>query len=162
MENSNYIIAFTGHRSYDNSADDKLRETITSLHNIGARHFRVGMAEGFDMAAAEMVMELMSEDNSITLEAFIPWPEFEKHLSDRDTQRYHKILSCCTEQHFASEEYNKGVFHKRNDMLIAGCDYLIAWWDGSSSGTGYTVKQARKDRIKIINLYPSPQMKLQL
>jgi hypothetical protein len=62
----------------------------------------------------------------------------------------------------ASEEYNKGVYHKRNDMLIEGADYIIAWWDGTSSGTGYTVKQALKKHLRIINLYPSAQLALQL
>lgn len=162
MNTQNYIVAFTGHRNYDNSANDKLRETIVSLHDIGARVFRVGMAEGFDMSAAEIVMELMTENDDITLEAYIPWPEFDKHFNDCDAVRYKNILKCCETSHIASEEYNKGVYHKRNDMLIEGADYIIAWWDGTSSGTGYTVKQARKKHLRIINLYPSAQLALQL
>jgi uncharacterized phage-like protein YoqJ len=162
MNSRNYIVSFTGHRNYNNSADDKLRETVTSLYNIGARIFRVGMAEGFDMVAAEIVMELMSENSDITMEAYIPWPEFDKRLNASDAVRFRKILSCCDRRHIASEEYNKGVFHKRNDMLIDGADYIVAWWNGSSSGTGYTVKRARRNHIRIINLYPSAQMLLQL
>ena len=161
MDNGNYIIAFTGHRDYDNSATDKLCETIISLRNIGARGFRVGMARGFDMAAAEIILELMSEDSDIWLEAYIPFPDFEKSLDNREVVRYREVLKCCREVHIACEGYNKGAFHKRNDMLIEGADYLIAWWNGTSSGTGYTVKRAKKRRLKIINLYPTTQMTLQ-
>lgn len=156
------VVSFTGHRNYNNSANNKLRDTITSLYNIGARIFRVGMAEGFDMTAAEIVIELMSEHNDIALEAYIPWPEFANHFNNSEAQRYDNILKHCSSLYLASDEFNKGVYHKRNDMLVEDANYLVAWWDGSSSGTGYTVKQARKKHLKLINLYPSQQMTLPL
>ncbi|MBO7242834.1 MAG: DUF1273 family protein [Alistipes sp.] len=162
MNETPIVVSFTGHRNYTNAQNDRLRESIISLYNIGARVFRVGMAEGFDMAAAELVMEMMVEDINIVLEAYIPWPDFDKHLNHNDSMRYNNILKCCNAVHYASNEYNRGVYHKRNDMLIEGADYIVAWWDGSSSGTGYTVKQAKRHHLKIINLYPSPQMTLQL
>ena len=62
-------MAFTGHRTYNGTANDLLRATISELYTEGARHFRVGMAEGFDLAAAEIVVELMASDGSILLEA---------------------------------------------------------------------------------------------
>lgn len=162
MNQPQIVVSFTGHRSYDHSADETLRNTITSLYNLGARRFRVGMAEGFDMIAAEMILELMSEDSNIAIEAYIPWQEFDSHFSKSEASRFYNIVKHCDAVYYAAKEYNKGVYHKRNDMLIEGADYLIAWWDGSSSGTGYTVKRAKQQHLKIINLYPSPQMKLQL
>ena len=55
-----------------------------------------------------------------------------------------------------------GKLEKVDFPLIECADYLIAWWTGKSSVTGYTVKRARKKHLKILNLYPSQQMKLQL
>ena len=162
MDNRPIIVAFTGHRDYDNSANEALRDAITSLYNSGARVFRVGMAVGFDMTAAEFVIEHMAEHNDIVLEAYIPWPDFIEHFDDSNALRFNNIIIHCSRADFASEEFHKGVYHKRNDMLIEGADYLIAWWNGKSSGTGYTVKRARKKHLKILNLYPSQQMKLQL
>ena len=75
------IVAFTGHRTYQHSAEEQLRTTILSLYNQGVRTFRVGMAEGFDLAAAEAIIEIMSESRDITLEAYIPWQGFNSHLT---------------------------------------------------------------------------------
>ena len=138
------IVAFTGHRTYQHSAEEQLRTTILSLYNQGARTFRVGMAEGFDLAAAEAIIEIMSESRDITLEAYIPWQGFNSHLtSDK-------------------QEFRPWVFRERNDRLVEGADYVVAWWDGSSSGTGYTVRKALKKRCKVVNLYPSQQLTMEL
>lgn len=31
----------------------------------------------------------------------------------------------------------------RNNKLVQVCDYLVAFWDGSSTGTAYTIQKAR-------------------
>ena len=162
MNTRNYIVAFTGHRNYDNSANDKLRETIVSLHDIGARVFRVGMAEGFDMSAAEIVMELMTENDDITLEAYIPWPSFYKRFAAEDQRRYLDIVNHCSLTIYIDRSYSHTIFYQRNDRLIEGADIVVAWWDGSSSGTGYTVKQARKNKLRVVNLRPDPQLLMEL
>ena len=33
---------------------------------------------------------------------------------------------------------------KRNDLIIAECDIVLAFWDGASHGTKYTIDRARK------------------
>jgi hypothetical protein len=50
-----HIVAFTGHRNYDRRYDDLLLASVEELVERGARCFRVGMAEGFDLAAAAVV-----------------------------------------------------------------------------------------------------------
>ena len=53
-----FSVAFTGHRSYHHESDDALQGVVRQLYADGARVFRVGMAEGFDLAAAECVVQL--------------------------------------------------------------------------------------------------------
>ena len=77
------IVAFTGHRSYRNEADKTLRDAVTSLYEEGVRHFRVGMAPGFDLAAGEVVVEFMHIHDDIILEADIPYPTFYKSFSTK-------------------------------------------------------------------------------
>lgn len=156
------IVAFTGHRTYQHSAEEQLRTTILSLYNQGARTFRVGMAEGFDLAAAEAILEIMSESCDITLEAYIPWQGFNSHLTSDKQERYQRILQQCDTITTISEEFRPWVFRERNDRLVEGADYVVAWWDGSSSGTGYTVRKALKKRCKVVNLYPSQQLTMEL
>ncbi|MCS4089601.1 SLOG family protein [Rhizobium sp. BK176] len=35
-------------------------------------------------------------------------------------------------------------YHHRNRLIVEACDMLIAFWDGRSSGTKYTIEYARR------------------
>ena len=156
-----HIVAFTGHRTYDGSANDLLMATIRELYTEGARHFRVGMAEGFDLAAGEAVVKLIEEHNDIVLEACIPWPTFNARFSSADRQRYDNILTHATIIRYSGEAYHPAIFYRRNDMLVEEANALVAWWDGGTSGTGYTVKRARKLGLIIKNIYPKNQLSIE-
>ena len=161
MNNATHIVAFTGHRTYDGKANELLRATIGELYNKGARHFRVGMAEGFDLAAAELVVELMASDGAIILEACIPWPTFDAHLNAEERVLYNNILKHATVVRYSDNAYHPAIFRHRNDMLVEGADTLVAWWNGAQSGTAYTVKRAKKLGINIKNIYPKNQLSLE-
>ena len=156
MNNPKYIVAFTGHRSYDGGADAALKSCIAGLYAEGARTFRVGMAEGFDLAAAEAVICLKQQHSDIILEAYIPYTSFDSHLNSRDLDRYRKILASTECTYILSDRYCHGIYQLRNNRLVDGADIVVAWWDGTSSGTGYTVKRAVKQQLRIINLCPTP------
>lgn len=161
MNNATHIVAFTGHRTYDGSANDILMATIRELYFEGAHHFRVGMAEGFDLAAGEAVVSLMQEYHDIILEACIPWPTFNTRFSTTDQQRYNNILTQATIIRYSGEAYHPTIFHHRNDMLIEEANIVVAWWNGGSSGTGYTVKRAKKLGLIIKNIHPKNQLSIE-
>ena len=50
-------VAFTGHRTYCGEAAAALAAAIRGLHAHGFRTFLCGMAVGFDLAAAEAVLD---------------------------------------------------------------------------------------------------------
>lgn len=58
MIDSAVTVAFTGHRTYRGEAGDALRRAVVRLYGRGFRTFLSGMAVGFDLAAAEAVLEL--------------------------------------------------------------------------------------------------------
>lgn len=39
---------------------------------------------------------------------------------------------------------------KRNDLIVAACDMLIAFWDGASKGTKYTFEKAQKAGKEVV------------
>ena len=158
MNLSSGTVAFTGHRNYDNSENENLRMVVTSLYDKGAREFRVGMAEGFDLAAAEAVLELRREHRDVRLEAYVPWPYFFKGFTPENEKRYFRIIAAASVVKYVANAYVSNVFHRRNDMLVEGADYLVAWWNGCASGTGYTVRQAKRLGVNVVNLYPSSQL----
>ena len=155
MKSTLNIVAFSGHRSYDHSADDKLRSVVADLYDDGVRIFRVGMAEGFDLAAGEVVLSLMEVHDDIVLEAYVPWPLFSARFERESRMRYDAIIAKAQVIRYAGFAFQNNIFHQRNDMLVDGAGYLVAWWNGSRSGTGYTVGRARRHHAKIINLHPS-------
>lgn len=156
------IVAFTGHRSYHNEADEALRDVVTSLYCEGARHFRIGMAQGFDLAAGEVVVELMNKHRNIVLEACIPYPTFAQYFSSEQRAQYDNIMSHATIIRYASDSYHTGVYNRRNNMLVEGATHLIAWWNGSRSGTEYTLRRARKQGCTTRNLFPNPQLTISI
>lgn len=155
MKRPCYIAAFSGHRSYDNSENDSLHSTVEDLYAEGVRTFRVGMAEGFDLAAGEAVVALMELYDDIILEVYVPWPSFCARFDKVNRLRYDTIIAKAQVIRYAGFAYHNNIFYQRNDMLVDGAGYLVAWWNGSRSGTGYTVGRARRQRAKIINLHPS-------
>jgi uncharacterized phage-like protein YoqJ len=154
------IVAFTGHRTYNNSHDELLGATILELYNKGARHFRVGMAEGFDLAAGSILTDMMQTLSDIVIEACIPWPSFDSRLSAQERSTYHKILQHATIVRYSDNAYHPAVFRHRNDMLIENASIVVAWWSGAKGGTEYTLKKARKLGIYTINLHPKEQLQL--
>lgn len=40
--------------------------------------------------------------------------------------------------------YHPRWYLKRNEDIVDNCEKLVAFWDGMSKGTGYTVKYAQK------------------
>ena len=48
--------------------------------------------------------------------------------------------------------FGRGAPLIRNRQIVAACDRLVAFWDGKSRGTAYTIREARKNgkQVQII------------
>ncbi|MBQ5737476.1 MAG: DUF1273 family protein [Alistipes sp.] len=158
-----YIVAFTGHRTYNHSHDDIVRNYVKGLIEGGARRFRIGMAEGFDLAAGSIVKQLRSSSpHPIKIELYIPYPHFHAHLNDIDRHTYQMLFESADSVTFISESYHTGVYRQRNEALVDGADLLVAWWNGRASGTGQTVGYALKSGCHVKNLYRDQQLELEI
>ena len=162
VNNIPHIVAFTGHRTYDGSANAQLLATIRELYTEGARHFRVGMAEGFDLAAASAVLVARNKHADIELEVFIPWRGFEQTFSESNRRLYSLIVERATQIHYIAESYYHGVYQERNEKMVDGADYVIAWWNGKPSGTANTVRYARNVGCPVKNIYADEQLELDI
>lgn len=144
--------AFTGHRVLDSQFDCKLLDrVILNLIKSGARNFYCGMATGFDIEAAEIVMRY-KKNYDIKLCACIPCEEQSKYYSSRDKRRYEQILSVCDEKIVFSSKYVAGCMQERDRFLVDNCDVLICFLRKNKGGTYYTVKYAKSLDKKIIEL----------
>ncbi len=148
-------VAFTGHRNYSGDKDNYLREAVVALYEAGHTTFLCGMAEGFDIAAAEIVLSLKSELKEIKLECVIPFRGHNLTMPSAEwAERYKRVIESADEVVTISQTYNVEIYRQRNDYLVDNADALICYYSGKArSGTGYTVRRALKKGIQTINLY---------
>lgn len=146
-------VAFTGHRTYTDEADARLRERVERLAEEGFRHFLTGMAEGFDLAAAEAVLAVR-QMWPVRLICVVPFPGQAKSFSTQNKERYRAILQKADEVITTTSTYHSGCFLRRNDFLVEHAAHVVAYYDGEpKGGTHYTVKRARKSGLRVENLY---------
>jgi len=156
-------VAFTGHRSYDGSAGEQLTLTVRALYGRGYRTFLSGMAPGFDLAAAEAVLDLAEECPGIGVVAVIPFAGHIDRLTEADRRRYRRVLERAVDVVTLAERYTRQAYFRRNDFLVDNASYMVSWYNGDvGCGTGYTVSRARRNRLPVENLYPDPQQALPL
>lgn len=49
-----------------------------------------------------------------------------------------------TQEFLPDHKKYKHAYHHRNRLIAEACDELIAFWDGRSTGTAYTVGYAKR------------------
>lgn len=165
--NTNKTVMFTGHRSqnlpfgFDESNIKclKLKQIIKTqlcdlIENESATNFISGMAIGVDMICAEIVLELKKEYANISLECAIPCESQPNRWSESFQQRYYCILNECDKKTVLQKEYTSDCMYKRNKYMVDNSDIVMAVWNGTKSGTGYTVEYAKKKGRKILVFNP--------
>lgn len=152
------VCCFTGHRNVpfsDMRRLPKLLEMLlTEQINGGVRIFKAGGALGFDTVAALSVLDLKRKKYpEISLELCLPCRDQAKKWGDRDKKTYEYIIANCDRVSYAREVYTRGCMFERNHSLVNGSDVCIAYYNGSSGGTGYTVDYAEKMNVAVLNTY---------
>lgn len=148
-------VAFTGHRTYCGDGADALRRTVEALYERGFRVFLSGMAVGFDLAAAETVLEMRARRSDVRLVAVVPFEGQQTRFSAADRARFDRVLAAADEVEVLSPVYHRGCYAVRNDFLVDHAAVVVAWYDGMPGGTHYTVRRALRRGLEIINLHPA-------
>ena len=147
-------VAFTGHRTYCGEASAALAAAIRGLHAHGFRTFLCGMAVGFDLAAAEAVLELRERVPGVRLVAAVPFRGQEMRFSPADRERFRRVLAEADSVEVLAPAYHRGCYAVRNDFLVYNARVLVAWYDGSPGGTRHTVSRALRRGLEFVNLHP--------
>ncbi len=148
------IVSFTGHRSFPKERNDRLYTAIEQLVAEGCHTFLCGMAEGFDIAAAEAVLQIKANGAPIKLICVIPFHNHRTTLDYNNKLRYDAICIDADQIIFTAQDYYHGVYNLRNDYLVDNADIILCYYSGRiRSGTGYTVARALKNRKRTINIY---------
>lgn len=128
-----------------------LDRVILDLIKNGTDEFICGMAQGFDLAAAESVLEYKKNYN-LKLIACIPCANQTDTFSENSKKTYEKILGQCDEVITFYPEYVNGCMQQRDRFMVDNSDVLVCYLRKTFGGTFYTVNYAKKQGKKIINL----------
>lgn len=159
-------LCFTGHRS------EKLPQTAEELEALkltifeeidkavtqGFDTFLMGGCYGFDLMAASQVhlrSRIIKPDDpkQIKLIGVVPFEGQANRWKEADREQYFDTLPLCDEVVTLHTQYQNGCYHERNRWLVDHSSRMICYYDGSGSGTGYTVDYAEKAGMPITNLY---------
>ena len=149
---------FTGHRKLREPAADiriRVMETVENLIQSGYQTFCAGGARGFDALASEAVLSLQARYPQISLVLILPFYNqyrFERGWSEAEIEQYHMFQEKAVHTTILSRDYQSGMYHQRNRMLVDASSVCIAYKIRNKSGTGYTVGYAQEEGLRIINL----------
>jgi uncharacterized phage-like protein YoqJ len=151
-------LCFSGHRCYAGAPDDEARlaAAVEAAWETGYRTFISGMAQGFDLAAAEAVVRLREHCSDIKLIAAVPFARQTYGYSAADRTRHEALLAAADEVHVLGDSYSHGIYYRRDDWMVERSARIICWYDGSNGGTRYTVRRAVKAGLEVVNLFRDP------
>jgi len=154
---NNKSACFTGHRDIDPqdlpSIKEKLREIIINCVNDGFTDFYNGGARGFDLLAAEAVLELKKTCPSLRLHIIVPCSNQTRGWREEDVIRYENVTAIADEVKCLSPVYFDGCMHVRNRYMVDNSELLIAYLKSISGGSGYTVRYAEGQGKSVINIF---------
>lgn len=135
---SNEKVAFTGHRSIPFATINVLRQRISdcveNLYLSGKTEYLCGMALGFDLLCAEVVLSLKKRFPDIRLICVLPYRAQSEMWNAMQRARHSLILDKADEVIVLSEEYFHGCFLRRNDYMLKICSTVVAYYDGKLQG----------------------------
>lgn len=133
---------------------EEVADMVMHLYGQGFREFYSGFAEGFDMTAAEVVLQLREQYGDIVLVAAIPFREQPVWFDPQDQLLYRELLGQADRVVMLSEKYYRGCYMRRDEHMVSRASLVIAYWDNvREGGTYYTVRNAVERGRTVINLY---------
>ena len=153
-----HSAAFTGHRIVEvrrwEAVKASVRDSISRLLDMDITNYSCGMAMGFDLLAAEVVVSMKSEHPQLTLTAVVPFPGQADRWAPDLRRKYFWLLSKADVRLTLSKTYYDGCFLVRNQFMLDHSCRLIEYYNGSSKGgTFYTHTRAERMGMPINNVF---------
>ncbi len=131
----------------------RLNTAISKAILSGCTNFYTGMAQGFDIVAAEQVALIKSINKKVKLTAVVPFKEQASSWNEQWKRRYYALLDECDDVVIIHEKYEKWVFNERNRYMVDRCRYVLTYFDGKKGGTESTLKYAIKHGRVVTNIF---------
>ena len=124
------------------------------IREQNVRYFGVGGAVGFDMMAAEYLLDLKAhKEHQLKIISVLPYPAWREteDWTDELRRREENILRACDKVVYVRPEFETGIFLLRDRKLVDGSAYCVSYCNRPRTGTAYTVKYALDRGVKVFN-----------
>lgn len=149
-------VCFTGHRQIRHELltdlTARLLHTLEDLYRKGYRDFLSGGAIGFDLLAAEAVLELRQAHPDVHLIMVLPCSDQTRRWREADCLRYERILYAADETRVLSPAYYDGCMLVRNRHMVDHSAVCVCYMLQPRGGTLSTVAYAMQEELPVINL----------
>ncbi len=141
---------FTGHRELRGDLDsDLLKKFVQGFIDEGIDTFLCGMAMGFDLLAAELILKLKTDNPHIKLIACVPCPDQDRYYPLEEKKKYREVLEQCDEVKVLCNHFYNGCMLARDRYMVDNCSVVIAYGRKNNGGTYYTIKYAMDKNKKL-------------
>lgn len=158
------VIAFTGHRPNKLNGYNKYHnfetliilehKILTSIILDNVDTFISGMAQGVDLWAAEIAINIRQKLHHVKLVSAIPFNGQENVWPPYAQQYWKQIKDKADTVHVVMEGgYTPYALQARNEWMVDRANEIIAVWDGTSGGTGNCVRYAQNKGVTV-NVIP--------
>lgn len=149
-------VCFTGHRLIPADERDQLidsmQKVLECLYQHGYRDFISGAALGFDILAAEQVLQLRSRHPDVRLLLAIPCSSQADRWRTEDCQRYERLLYNADATYVLSRQYYVGCMQVRNRFMVDRSAICLCYLRHMKGGTMSTVAYAMEQSCPVLNL----------
>jgi len=157
----NQTCCFSGYRPHKlpEGGDEKSEEIKKLKWNLekeiliavkdGYRYFLSGMAQGFDMFAAESVLGLKKLRFCVRLVAVVPCETQADNWRNDWRERYFNILAGCDDVVYIAKRYDGKCMFMRDRFMIDRSGRMITCYDGNGGGTAYMHRYAKRQGLSI-------------
>lgn len=152
---------FTGHRppklsfGFDESAEacvalkKRMLQESVRLYEQGIRTYYIGMAQGVDLWAGEIVAGMKRMLEGVRMVAVIPYADQARSWNQEMQSRYAAVMESADEVIQISQQFTKACLHQRNRYMVEHASHMIAVYNGSSGGTKSTLAYATRRGLTI-------------
>lgn len=130
-----------------------LRAAIRHAVDLEYRRFITGMSRGFDLWAAEEVINLQREFPHLQLIAAIPFAGMETHWEPYWRDLYTQICEHCEYRSCMFNRFTPRCYHARDEYMVQHSSRVICWNNGTLGGTAYTCQYAERHGITLDNIH---------
>lgn len=132
---------------------ERTGQAIIQAVSDGYNRFMCGMAEGFDLIAGSVFLELKEKRSDMANVQLLAMLPFAGHgFSEPWGITHQLILRQAEEVITLAPKYHPPAYHDRNRYMVDNSSCLICYYNGKKGGTRFTVKYAGACGLSIINI----------